>query len=67
MLHLHDGSRTAPDEPECTSEPQRQSSSHRQQRGSKRHFHNHAPSTRVLAVDHPPHHRTLTAAMSRPL
>lgn len=31
MLHLHDGSRTAPDELEFTSEPQQQSSSHRQQ------------------------------------
>lgn len=31
MLHLHDGSRTAPDELEFTSEPQQQSFSHRQQ------------------------------------
>jgi len=51
MLHLRDGSRTAPDELEFTSEPQQQSSS----RGSKHRFHSHAPSTRsCLHTSHLP-------------
>lgn len=74
MLHLHDSSRTAPDELEFTSEPQRQSSSHRQQweAGIKMPLPQPLSLPQVLhtcaafSTDHPHHYRTLMRGTSGP-
>lgn len=74
MLHLHDGSRTAPDELEFTSEPQQQISSHRQRReaGIKtplpqpRSQHQVLPPRAAFSTDHPHHFGTPTPGTSEP-
>lgn len=74
MLHLRDSSRTTPDELEFTSEPQRQSSSQRQQWevGIKTLLpqpcsqHRVLPPRAAFPTDHPYHYRTLMPGTSRP-
>lgn len=74
MLHLHDGSRMAPAKLEFTSEPQWQSSSHRQQReaGIKTPLpqtcsqHWVLPPHPAFSTDHPHPYETVKPNMSPP-